>query len=167
MPNPDSLENNANVDLTTMSISLRTAATRTAVTLEELIARALATGITKDVLKAYLLEDLETGGRIFGEFRRAVSASGNGIIRDFSASGQWSEDDDVLVAKYMWIAVMINTCPDCMERHGRIFTMDEWEEKGIPGAGFTVCRSHCQCDLVDADVAILKPKPIYRSSRDK
>lgn len=167
MPNLESFENNANVDLSTMTISLRTAAQRTAVTLEELIARALSTGMTKDALKAYLLKDLEEGGRIFGEFRRSVAASGNGIIRDFSDSAQWSEDDDKQVAKFMWIAVMVNTCPDCMDRHGRIKSMEEWEEQGLPRAGLTVCRSHCQCNLVDADVAILKPKPIYRSMRDK
>ena len=163
MPNLDGFENNANVDLTTMTISLKTAASRTAVTLEELITRALATGMTREALREYLLQDLAEGGRIFGEFRRAVSASGNGVIRDFSDSAQWSEDDEKQVARFMWIAVMVNTCPDCMERHGRIFTMEEWEEKGLPRAGFTVCRSHCQCNLVDADVAILKPKPIYRS----
>ena len=167
MPNLDDLENNANVDLNTLSISLRTAATRTAATLEELIARALETGMTKEALRAYLLQDLEEGGRIFGEFRRAIAASGNGIIRDFSDTGQWAEDDDKQVARFMWIAVMINTCPDCMERHGRIKTMEDWEQEGLPRAGFTVCRSHCQCNLVDADVAILMPKPIYRSMRDK
>jgi hypothetical protein len=167
MPNPESFDADTNIDLETLTISLNTAATRTAVTLEELIARALATGMTKDALKAYLLKDLEEGGRIFGELRRAVAATSNAVIRDISDSAQWAEDVDTETKRFMWIAVLVNTCPDCMDRHGRIHTMEEWEEKGLPRAGLTVCRNHCQCNLVDADVAALKPKPIYRKSRDK
>jgi hypothetical protein len=165
MPNIDDIETNSGIDANNLFISLEASSSRTAVTLEELIARALQTGISKDALREYLLKDLNEGGRIFGEFLNAIKATTDSSIRDFSDSGQWAEDDSYEVKKWMWIAVLINTCPDCLERHGQIKTMEEWESVGIPRAGFTVCRKHCQCDLADADIAILKPKPIYRSSR--
>ena len=46
---------------------------------------------------------------------------------------------------YIWICVGINTCPDCLVRHGQIATYDEWLSAGLPGSGFSVCDRNCAC----------------------
>jgi hypothetical protein len=53
----------------------------------------------------------------------------------------------------MWNAVLSNTCPDCVERHGIILPLSEWRARGLPGQGATVCRYHCRCTLLPADKA--------------
>ena len=161
MPREEELNKNINIDLENMKISLLARVTRTSVTLEELIQVGLSQGLSKEAIKAYLLKDLEEGGRIFGEFRNAIKATANGTINNFRDSAQWSEDLDV--DKYMWVAVFVNTCPDCLERHGQVKTMEEWEQEGLPRAGFTVCKQYCQCDLMDAYTTVLKP--IQRNKR--
>lgn len=148
-------------EIQTMDIFLTAKAVRTAVTIDEYIQTRLIQGASKDSLYAELIKDLEEGGRIFGEFRSAIRASSNGIInraRDgavFSAIG--------IDTKYRWVAVLVNTCPDCLERHGQVKSWDEWEADGMPRTGITVCKENCRCILLPEDTTELDP--IQRAKR--
>jgi len=124
-------------------------------TLSEFIDMARSQGAGEDEIKEYLLNDLENGGRIFGEFRRAIGVTSNGVINRIRDTAQFSRDIDVMV--YRWCAVFINTCPDCLERHGEEHSMEEWEKIGLPRAGFTVCRENCKCVLLPANTTFLTP----------
>jgi hypothetical protein len=119
----------------------------------------LAQGSTIDVIREDLLTDLNEGGRIFGEFRNALRPTFDGSVNRFSDAGELS----VLgkSGQYRWVAVLINTCDDCLERHGRTQTWAEWEEEGLPRAGSTVCAENCKCVLLPAEVTELEP--LYRS----
>lgn len=151
------------IDVDSMRIFLHTKAVRTAASIEEFIETARLQGATKAQIKKLLLKDLEEGGRYFGEFRRAIQATSNGIINRLRDTAQFSEDYQV--EKYRWVAVLVNTCPDCIERHGRVKTMEEWEEEGLPRTGFTVCKENCKCLLINADSAVLEP--VKRGQRSK
>jgi len=155
MPDPKDFDIMSSVDIGNLSIFLRSKALRTALTLDEFIQTTLAQGASRDEIKSYLLKDLNEGGRIFGEFRNAIKATSNGFIANTRDSAQYYQDADV--KSYRWVAVLSNTCPDCIERHGEIKSMEEWEEEGLPRAGFTVCKQNCQCILIDADKVTLKP----------
>lgn len=138
-----------------MEIFLTSKAERTAITLEELIQTRLLLGASEDQIEADLLKDLEEGGRIFGEFRNAVRATSNGVInrvRDSAIFGNLGVD-----AKYRWVAVLINTCPDCLERHNRVQSWIEWEKKGLPRTGQTVCKELCKCILIPAESTEVEP----------
>lgn len=148
-------------EITTMSIFLAAKAERTAVTIEEYIQASLAQGIDPDTLEQNLLNDLENGGRIFGEFRNAVRATANGVIGRSRSIGLF--DVSGTEQKYRWVAVLINTCPDCLDRHGKILTWDEWESEGLPQTGQTVCKEYCQCVLIPADGT--EVNPIRRNKR--
>jgi hypothetical protein len=155
MPDINSFDSMFDIDLNNLMIFLRSKALRTAITIDEFIQTTLAQGATKAEVKAYLLKDLEEGGRIFGEFRNAIKATSNGFIANIRDTAQYSED--VFIDKWLWVAVLTNTCPDCLERHAKEKTMEEWEQEGLPRSGFTVCKQSCQCILIPADNAVLKP----------
>ena len=151
----------SNIEVNLMNLVLFTKAEKTALSINEFINLARAQGSSDDSIKGYLLKDLEEGGRLFGDFRSSIRATSNGIINRMSDSAQWAEDIDV--EKYRWVAVLVNTCPDCILRHGDVKTMEQWEEEGLPRAGMTVCKDNCKCKLINADVSILEP--IRRSKR--
>lgn len=157
----NSFNDMTNFEAEAMLILLTSKATKSALTIEEFINLARLQGATDAAIKKELLADLEEGGRLFGEFRNAIAATSNGVIARMRDSAQFAEDLDV--QDYLWVAVLSNSCPDCVERHGQIKTMDEWEQEGLPRAGFTVCKEHCQCILVDASKSVLKP--IVRGTR--
>ena len=54
---------------------------------------------------------------------------------------------------FTWIAALVNTCLDCLPRHGEQALMSEWEGQGLPGTGWSVCGDHCQCGLMPSDLA--------------
>jgi len=136
-------------EIKSLEILLWGGAMRSAITLEEYIGLRVAQGVGKEIIKAELLLDLETGGRIFGEFRRSVQATANGSIHRFRDAGMTSEIG--LDTNYKWVAVLVNTCPDCMDRHGREQSWEEWENEGMPRTGHTVCRQNCKCMLIPED----------------
>lgn len=123
-------------------------------TLEAYIQNRVNRGESKETIKADLLKDLEEGGPIFGEFRNSIRATSNGMMNRLRDTAQWAED--LNIKRYRWIAVLVNTCPDCIERHGEVATMDEWEKQGLPRSGFSACKENCRCILVDADTTVLK-----------
>jgi hypothetical protein len=157
LPNDALLEQNLATDINNMRISLESSAVRTAITLEKFIQTNINNGVSPENLEEFLLKDLDEGGQIFNEFRKSIASTSNGAINNFRDSGQWAEDEEVNIKAWRWVAVLANTCPQCVERHGDVKTMEEWEIEGLPRAGFTYCKENCQCILVDADTTVLKP----------
>lgn len=139
----------------TMEIFLISKMQRTRITLEEYVQVRRLQGTSKEIIEKELLEDLEEGGRIFGEFRNAIRATANGIInrsRDNAVFSSVGVDQ-----KYRWVAVLVNTCPDCLERHGKVMAWEEWEDEGLPRTGQTVCRENCRCVLLPAETTAIEP----------
>jgi len=145
-------------ELNSLDILLLGRVERTALTIEEYIDFRLAQGATLDIIKADLLIDLEEGGRIFGAFRNSLRPTFEGSTSRFRDVGALSEMG--ISGEYQWVAVLVNTCPDCLDRHGDIKTMAEWEIEGVPRSGATVCAENCKCVLLPAEVAELTP--VYR-----
>jgi len=142
-------------ELESLEIVLTAKATRTAITINEYIDLSLAQGVDADILEANLLKDLEEGGRIFGEFRNSIKATVSGAIgrtRDGAQLAIIGVD-----TKYRWSAVLINTCPDCLERHGKIMKWEDWEVEGLPRTGQTVCGANCKCVLLPEVATELEP----------
>jgi hypothetical protein len=142
-------------EMQTMDIFLIGKAKRTAATLEEYIAARAMQGVSLQVIEDELIKDLEEGGRIFGEFRNAIKATVKGSSSRARDVAQWV-DEGIDIA-YRWSAVMVNTCPDCMDRHGEVKKWDEWEAEGMPRSGNTVCKENCKCVLIPAKFSELEP----------
>lgn len=148
-------------ELATMDIFLRAKASRTSTTLEEYIQARLLQGATKESIREDLLTDLDEGGRIFGEFRNAIRATANGTINRTRDNAIFSEIGTK--TKYRWVAILINTCPDCLDRHGQVKSWEKWEDEGLPRTGQTVCKENCKCVLLpEANIEI---EPVMRSKK--
>jgi len=158
MPDRDILEVGSDREMETLDIALTAKVSRSAISLEEYINIRLTQGVAIAVIKDELLTDLEEGGRIFGEFRNAMKVTYVGSLMRFRDTVQIAELG--IDTKYRWVAVLINTCPDCLERHGNIATWEQWESEGLPRTGQTVCKENCKCVLIPE--AATKISPIYR-----
>jgi hypothetical protein len=155
MPDENVLNELENRELESLYIQLSASVQRTAITLEEYIQLQVLNGVGIPEIKQALLNDLTTGGRIFGEFRNSIKSSAVGTLNRMRDAATFAEIG--VTEKYRWIAVLINTCPDCIKRHGKVKTWEQWEEVGLPRTGATVCRQHCKCMLAPADTTELEP----------
>lgn len=167
MPDQRIFDELYNRELDTMALILATKATRTAVTLSEYIQLRLMQGTDAAILRDELLSDLNEGGRIFGEFRRAIKSTARGSVNRIRDDAYFSEFGTTTM--YRWSAVLVNTCSvpgtlkGCLERHGLVKTWEEWEEIGLPRSGGTVCQENCHCVLVPDKFA--EYEPIKRAKR--
>lgn len=150
-----------NRELDAMAIFLTTKAKRTALTIDEFVQSRLVTGASRSEIERQLLDDLNNNGRIFSEFRRAVKSTARGSVnrvRDIAYFSEFEVDKS-----YRWSAVLVKTCPDCLDRHGQVKSWDEWESIGLPRTGATVCRENCHCMLIPEEYSELQP--IQRGKR--
>ena len=151
MASKKKLDKKFQAQMTGMEISLSAAVTRTATTLKEIIDRLRLSGMSDKAILANLEVDLAEGGRIFGEFRRAVSATTQGTLGRISTDAYLEEFGTDI--EFTWIAALVNTCPDCLPRHGEVKGFLEWEKEGLPRGGWSVCRDNCQCVLIPEEIA--------------
>lgn len=142
-------------EMTALEIILATKVQRTALTLEGYIELRIAQGSSMEIIRADLLKDLEEGGRIFGEFKNALKPTFMGSLGRFRDAGELAEMG--LEGNWRWVAVLKNTCPDCLKRHNQIKTWNDWEAEGLPRANATVCEQYCKCVLVPEKVAETAP----------
>ena len=148
-----------------LEIALKAQAVRTAVTLEEFIQIQRAAGIADEIIEQALLNDLNTGGRIFGEFINSLNLNVSGRMNELANKAAKIEFGRNPKKKKVWIAALVNTCPDCLPRHNQVDTEENWEIRGEPASGWSVCRSNCQCQLLDIEDVEGRPeleKPLER-----
>lgn len=152
-------------ELETIEIALTAKIGRTAITIDEFIQIQLKQGNSLQSIKALLLDDLVNNGRMFSEFRRAVKATAKGSVNRIRDSYLYSEHG--VDRNYRWVAVLVNTCPDCLANHGKSMTWDEWEGSsfGLPRSGGTICRENCRCMLIISESVEIQP--LIRRSRNK
>ena len=142
-------------ELATLEIVINGKIGRTLIALEEYIQMRQSQGATLDVIRADLLTDLEEGGRIFGEFKNAIKPTFAGSVNRFRDVGLLAETGISL--KYRWVAVLVNTCDDCLDRHNQVKDWGDWEIEGLPRTGATVCRENCKCVLLPDEIVQLEP----------
>jgi len=151
-------------ELASLELMLLSSTERTAITINEFIQLRTLQGASLTSIRADLLADLNTGGRIFGEFRTSIRATINGSINRLRDDALFSEEG--VITKYIWTAILVNTCPDCMDRHGVSKSWQKWEAEGLPRTNHTVCKQFCKCMLIPSEVTdIEKLQPIIRKKK--
>jgi hypothetical protein len=155
MPDDKILSDEMQNEFIVLEVYIWASIQRTAITLEEYVKARLLQGTSLEIIKQDLMTDLNEGGRIFGEFKNSIKANAHGNIHRIRDDAEFSELG--IKGEYRWSAVLINTCPDCLDRHGEVKTWEEWEEEGMPRTGATVCKEHCKCILIPADSSELAP----------
>lgn len=150
-----------------ISNQLSKVAAETTMDLQGLVSSMKDSGMTDKAIKDMLMNDLTSGGRVFGNFRNQVKntvKSGVGISASNSSRASF---ESAGVKEYRWVAVGDkNVCIDCERRNGDIGSMEFWKTVGLPQSGFSICRYNCRCQLLPSDYAgedltepILKSQP--------
>ena len=104
-----------------------------------------------DIFITELERDLATNGRIFGGYRNTLKRGIISTIMQASRQGQDSVYGDRL--DFAWISVgSPKICIDCEGRIGQIDTWENWEERGLPASGFSICKERCYCQLIPTDI---------------
>lgn len=131
-----------------LSNELSNVAAQTTLDLQGLIASMRTSGMSDSAIKATLMSDLTSGGRLFGNYRNGVKntvKSGIGRAGNIASEGRFFSAG---VNEFQWVTASSKPCPDCERRHGETGTMEYWRTAGKPRSGFSVCQSSCQCQLL-------------------
>ena len=112
------------------------------------IDRLTRSGLDEQSIIGVLEQDFISNGRIFGELRNSIKRGViGGINQAFRPARQMGE---VL----RWVAVSKNICDDCKSIAGEIDTWKNWQSRGVPGSGWSICREYCYCQLIPEDIDI-------------
>ena len=96
-----------------------------------------------------MLNDLNRGGRIFGTFKNQFRTTADFAVGRMSTYGQLYEYGKKGIKEYKWYAYNVDkACPDCQDRHGETSAYQDWEMRGVPRSGFSVCGLNCKCELL-------------------
>tara|TARA_Y100001963_G_scaffold47942_1_gene67389 strand:+ start:602 stop:2014 length:1413 start_codon:yes stop_codon:yes gene_type:complete len=107
-----------------------------------------ASGISFSATQGILATDMLTGGRVFGELKNSIKESLVEGINQTGNAGSFQAYDPDEKTLFMWVTVAGHKiCQDCAPRGGEMATLKEWETRGMPGSGWSVCRGYCYCIL--------------------
>ena len=96
--------------------------------------------------------DLDTRGRIFGEFGNSIR---RGIVSGIMQGSRLGQDKIYGNQLMQWISVGTpRICDDCQARVGEIATYQDWIAAGLPATGWSLCREFCYCQLIPEDIEI-------------
>tara|TARA_R100001530_G_scaffold46861_1_gene35223 strand:+ start:454 stop:1725 length:1272 start_codon:yes stop_codon:yes gene_type:complete len=133
----------------TISNQLTATAAQTTLSIQELVATMKAQGMADNAIRQTLLNDLNSGGQLFGTFRNKLKNTVKNGVQLSSNEKVNEEYKEKKIKKVRWVAVSKGkACPDCIERDGKIYTLEELEIIGLPGSGFSVCQGNCKCEYV-------------------
>jgi hypothetical protein len=121
------------------------------------VERQRAGGVTDENILAAMQADFEGDGPVFGAFKNSVARQAEHFLN--AAANQevktvlLDEFGDFDKLKARWVAMMVNTCSDCVDLHGQVKTYAEWQAEGEPNVRNTPCtyRSVCHCELIPED----------------
>ena len=118
-----------------------------ATNLEQTITQLTANGVNYENILSTLNSDQVAGGRIFGQLRNDVKGNLAMATSHAGRLGQYS--DYTSKDLFNWVTVGGHRiCGDCESRpvaNPQIY--DKWEEAGLPGSGWSVCKGYCYCVL--------------------
>ncbi|HCI03987.1 TPA: hypothetical protein DE059_03595 [Candidatus Peribacteria bacterium] len=139
-------------ELTALEISLYTSidgTTQTTITsIEELIGKMRLQGMDDDSIRRFLVNDLKSGGRIFGTYTNALGRFTTNAVEEAGGIASRGVFERAGITNFQWQTAGGNVCPDCISRSGDTRTMEQWRMVGIPKSGFSVCGFNCNCVLV-------------------
>ena len=116
--------------------------------LRQEIERLRRSGVDEQSIIGVLSQDFGSNGRIFGELRNSIKRGVvGGINQAFRRAGEMGQS-------LRWDAISKNLCDDCRTRAGEIDIWENWEARGMPGSGWSVCKEYCYCQLVPASLDV-------------
>lgn len=112
-------------------------------------------GLSQKQIISNLSELQKAGGGVFADatkgLTRAITDKTFLISDDIFFGGLKTEAEyNQKTDKLMWQAMLVNTCPSCLQLHGKVKLRAVWNIKGGPNVRNTLCTIHgsCHCILV-------------------
>lgn len=119
----------------------------------ELIERLKSRNVSVEQIVNILLDDFDNDGEIFGGLKRGLFGATDDFVSNVESQAteyEWQQKG--YDENETWVAVLVNTCEDCLPRHGMTKPHSEWVSLGLPRSGWSVCKSHCQCQLFPSSI---------------
>jgi hypothetical protein len=140
-------------ELATMTASMEATKQVFEIKLTNLIAGLNSRGLSEEQVINVLLDDLQNDGAIFGGLKRQLI----GDAQSFAEVSSSRLDNEIIFEEsgkeqMTWLAILVNTCEDCIARHGFTKSYQEWQELGLPATGWSICKFKCKCQLFPASV---------------
>lgn len=136
----------------TISNQLTATAAQTTLSIQELVTTMKAQGMADQAIRQTLLNDLNSGGQLFGSFKNKLKNTVKNGVELNAKDAVNNKYKDSGIKNLKWISVGDKSvCVDCKGRHRETGTYEFFETIGLPASGFSVCQSNCRCQLVPED----------------
>lgn len=107
----------------------------------------IANGMAEETAEMAIKADLTSKGRIYSTLRNSIKAAIIEGINQSSRLGQY-EQYELDQEEFKWVTVSGHRiCADCESRAGDTGTFAYHASKGLPGAGWSLCKAYCYCVL--------------------
>ena len=158
----------------TIANQITTSAAQSTLSIQEVITNMRTAGMSDLAIRQTLLNDLNTGGPLFGTFRNKIKNTVKNGVELSSNDRATNQFKEAGIKMFQWVSVGDGkVCPDCADRHGEVGTLDSFETIGLPASGFSVCTTNCRCQLIpesykgeNLDKPLVKKKiqkPLYEN----
>ena len=107
----------------------------------------IANGMADNTADMVIKGELKKGGRLYGMLNNSIKAALIEGINQSSRLGQY-EQYQLDQQEFTWVTVSGHRiCEDCESRAGDTGTFEYHSSKGLPGAGWSLCKQYCYCVL--------------------
>ena len=111
------------------------------------IATMVTNGMTQKGAEMAIKVDFKKGGTLHKLVQNYIKSSIIEGVNQSSRLGQY-EEYDLDVGTFTWVTVSGHRiCDDCHKRAGDLGTFNYHADKGLPGAGWSICKQYCYCVL--------------------
>ena len=118
--------------------------------IQQELATMITNGMTQKGAEMAIKVDLKKGGALHGLVQNYIKSSIIEGVNQSSRLGQY-EQYDLDVGTFTWVTVSGHRiCDDCNSRAGDTGTFEYHAStpgKGLPGAGWSICKQYCYCVL--------------------
>ena len=107
----------------------------------------ITNGMKSESAEPMIKADLKKDGRLFGMLRNSIKAAIIEGVNQSSRLGQYQQYE-LDRTEFTWVTVSGHRiCDDCNSRAGDVGTFNYHADKGLPGAGWSICKQYCYCVL--------------------
>ena len=111
------------------------------------IATMVNNGMSVKGAKMAIKVDFKKGGTLHSLIQNYIKSSIIEGVNQSSRLGQY-EEYELDVGTFTWVTVSGHRiCDDCNSRAGDTGTFNYHADKGLPGAGWSICKQYCYCVL--------------------
>ena len=115
--------------------------------IQQEIATMVNNGMSVKGAEMAIKVDFKKGGTLHSLIQNYIKSSIIEGVNQSSRLGQY-EEYELDVGTFTWVTVSGHRiCDDCNSRAGDIGTFNYHADKGLPGAGWSICKQYCYCVL--------------------